>query len=129
MSIISLRGYTHDYPKEGRIILDSSEILYAHAIQKGRTYVYVKHNVVGKDGEQNPLWIVCEESADNLIEQIEGKEKQTEQRTGEWIHISQAPDLVKGYWAKCSACGHSSFGGGKFCSECGAKMVEEIDTK
>ena len=72
MSIISLRGHTHDYPIEGRIILDSSEILYAHTVQKGRTYVYIKHNVVGKDGEQNPLWIVCEESVDNLIKQIEG---------------------------------------------------------
>lgn len=72
MSIISLRGYTHDYPKEGRIILDSSEILYAHAIQNGRTYVYLKHNVLGKGGEQNPLWIVCEESADNLIQQMKG---------------------------------------------------------
>lgn len=42
------------------------------------------------------------------------------QRTGKWILGDMCS--VKGYWATCSACGHTSFGGGKFCRECGAKM-------
>lgn len=56
---------------------------------------------------------------------------QPEQRTGKWIVPSQVPDMVRGYWAKCSACGHSTFGGGRFCRECGAKMegVTDANTK
>lgn len=68
--IVRVHGHTKDYPVDGKIILDSSEILYAHEVRKGKTYVYLKHNVVGKDGEQNPLWIVCDESADNLEKQM-----------------------------------------------------------
>lgn len=68
--IVRVHGYTKDFPVEGKIILDSSKILYVHATRNGRTYVYLKHNVVGKDGEQNPLWIVCDESADNLEKQM-----------------------------------------------------------
>ena len=50
------------------------------------------------------------------------------QRTGKWIVPSQVPDMVRGYWAKCSACGHSTFGGGKFCRECGAPMNQSNKT-
>lgn len=42
------------------------------------------------------------------------------QRTGKWIFGDMCS--VIGYWVTCSACGHTSFGGGKFCRECGAKM-------
>ena len=73
--IVRVHGHTKDYPVDGKIILDSSEILYAHEVRKGKTFIYVKHNTVEKDGEQTPLWIVCEESADNLAEQIEGNDK------------------------------------------------------
>lgn len=75
MNIVKVHGYTKDCPVEGEIILDSSEILYVHQLRKGRTFVHVKHNVVGKDGEQNPLWIVCDESVDNLEKQIKGDTK------------------------------------------------------
>lgn len=51
----------------------------------------------------------------------------SEQRTGKWIVPSQVPDMVRGYWAKCSACGRSTFGGGKFCRECGAKMEGDAE--
>lgn len=43
-------------------------------------------------------------------------------RTGHWI-VGEY-DTVRGYWATCSSCGHISFGGGKFCRECGARMKE-----
>lgn len=42
------------------------------------------------------------------------------QGSGYWILGAQ--DRVNGIWAKCSACGKTSFGGGSFCRECGAKM-------
>jgi hypothetical protein len=42
------------------------------------------------------------------------------QRMGKWILGDMCS--VKGYWVTCSVCGHTSFGGGNFCRECGAKM-------
>lgn len=46
--------------------------------------------------------------------------KVTEKKPGKWIVGNY--DRVIGYWATCSLCGRTSFGGGKYCSECGAKM-------
>lgn len=51
---------------------------------------------------------------------------QPEQRTGKWI-IEGTITTVRGYWAKCSACGHTSFGGGRFCKDCGAKMEGDAE--
>ena len=45
---------------------------------------------------------------------------QPKQRTGKWILVERCS--VKGHWATCTVCGRTSFGGGKFCRECGAKM-------
>ena len=46
---------------------------------------------------------------------------QPKQRTGKWAILGDMCS-VRGYWATCSVCGRTSFGGGKFCRECGAKM-------
>lgn len=62
-----------------------------------------------------------------LMEIEEQPTIQPEQRTGKWIVPSQVPDMVRGYWAKCSACGRSTFGGGKFCRECGANMEGDAE--
>lgn len=48
---------------------------------------------------------------------------QPEPKTGKWTVGDY--DTVRGYWATCSSCGHTSFGGGKFCGECGARMLKE----
>jgi hypothetical protein len=45
---------------------------------------------------------------------------------GQWIIKGQAIDTVRGYWAKCSACGHSVFGGGNYCSYCGSYNKGEV---
>lgn len=69
--IVSVRGYTKEHPAHGKIIFDSSEFLFAHEIDNGRTFIWLKHNVSDKDGAYTPLWIVCEESVGNLIKQME----------------------------------------------------------
>lgn len=45
---------------------------------------------------------------------------------GQWSIKGQAIDTVRGYWAKCSACGHSVFGGGNYCSYCGSYNKGEV---
>jgi hypothetical protein len=45
---------------------------------------------------------------------------------GQWSIKGQAIDTVRGYWAKCSACGHSVFGGGNYCSYCGSYNEGEV---
>ena len=47
---------------------------------------------------------------------------------GQWSIKGQAIDTVRGYWAKCSACGHSVFGGGNYCSNCGSYNKGEVTT-
>ena len=47
---------------------------------------------------------------------------------GQWSIKGQAIDTVRGYWAKCSACGHSVFGGGNYCSYCGSYNKGEVIT-
>lgn len=43
-----------------------------------------------------------------------------ERKTGRWE--LGAFERIGGYWATCSACGSISFGGGKYCRDCGADM-------
>lgn len=47
---------------------------------------------------------------------------------GQWSIKGQAIDVVRGYWAKCSACGHAVFGGGNYCSYCGSYNKGEVTT-
>ena len=47
---------------------------------------------------------------------------------GQWSIKGQAIDTVRGYWAKCSACGHAVFGGGNYCSNCGSYNKGEVIT-
>ena len=46
---------------------------------------------------------------------------------GQWSIKGQAIDTVRGYWAKCSACGHAVFGGGNYCSNCGSYNKGEVE--
>ena len=56
----------------------------------------------------------------------ECEDAQPERKTGRW-KLGEF-DRIGGYWATCSACGIPSFGGGKYCRECGA-LMEGIDGK
>ena len=76
MNIVSVHGYSKEHPAHGKIIFDSSEFLLAHEIDNGRTIIWLKHNVSDKEGAYTPLWIVCEESANNLTKQMKDNEKQ-----------------------------------------------------
>ena len=50
-----------------------------------------------------------------------------ERKTGRW---KLGPfDRIRGYWATCSACERTSFGGGKYCPNCGALMEGVDDEK
>lgn len=73
--IVRVHGYSKEHPAYGKIVFDSSEFLFAHEIQNGSTFIWLKHNVSDKEGAYTPLWIVCEESADSIVKQIEGDAK------------------------------------------------------
>lgn len=42
---------------------------------------------------------------------------------GKWVVKSY--DKIGGYWAECTVCHRLSFGGGEYCSMCGARMDGE----
>lgn len=54
----------------------------------------------------------------------ECEDAQPERKTGRWK--LGAFERIGGYWATCSACGSISFGGGKYCRDCGA-LMEGVD--
>lgn len=69
--IITVHGHTQVFPMDGEIIFDSSEFLCAQGVRKGRTFVWLKHNIATKEDEgQSPFWIICEESPKEVRAQM-----------------------------------------------------------
>jgi hypothetical protein len=83
----------------------------------------IRHNIERAIGRA-----ICEilDEVENGIKQL--PPIQPKRIRGQWSIKGQAIDTVRGYWAKCSACGHSVFGGGNYCSNCGSYNKGEVIT-
>ena len=61
---------------------------------------------------------ISNESLDKAIEALEN------QKTGHWIYIGNS-QITGLKIVECSECGNRTYGSGKFCPNCGAKMKGE----
>ena len=79
-----------------------------------------------KHGDYLTSSYVGYEMAEKVVKQL--PPIQPKRIRGQWSIKGQAIDTVRGYWAKCSACGHAVFGGGNYCSNCGSYNKGEVIT-
>lgn len=73
--LVTVTGYFEQYLYVGdtEVMFDSSDFLCAQSAGDKKTIILLKHNVVGKNGEQEPLRIMCWDSLEKLTEKMKGE--------------------------------------------------------